>query len=396
VLTTQEAYRIVAEMVRLPAGTEYLSLSEACGHVLAEPLSADTDLPPFDQVRMDGFAVRYSEWNSGVHVFTPVGVQRAGSPEIPLPEGPNCIEVTTGSVVPPGADVIIPVEHIIRTAEGHVQIDETKAAIRYRQHIEPKASHHTKGDILVSPGLPVTSPIAGIAASVGRDVLAVLRQPNVSIVSTGDELVDINTSPLPYQIRRSNSYALQVFFRSFGIAASSLHLPDEPEQLTRGIREALRTSDLLILSGGVSRGSFDHVPDVLEALGVEKVFHRIAQKPGKPMWFGRTSTAGVFALPGNPISALACAARYIAPLLRKRLGRAEELSVFLREPVAPHPSMSLLIPVEMILPTEAQPLPWKGSGDFSALARAHGFVEIQPGYTGGPVPFYSLFPHLPV
>ncbi|MFM7728540.1 MAG: molybdopterin molybdotransferase MoeA, partial [Flavobacteriales bacterium] len=199
---------------------------------------------------------------------------------------------------------------------------------------------------------------------------------------TGDELVEIDETPLAHQIRRSNAYALSALMRNLGIHASGIHLPDSADTLRESVSYGLNTYDVIILSGGVSKGKFDLLPEILSELRVDSVFHGIAQRPGKPMWFGKSNRTVVFALPGNPVSTLACAARYVIPWMLQQMGRSENtIHVALKQSVHPHEKLSLFVPVRIMHENgmhTAETLSNHGSGDFSALSGADGFIEIEP------------------
>lgn len=390
-ITVQDAANLVRLHAQSDWGDELLPLDLAYGRVLAESICADRDLPPFDQVRMDGIAIRFADWQKGIREFNIVGIQRAGQPPLTL-SGEGCtIEVMTGCVLPAGADCVIPVEKTEQLSRDLICIAKGYN-VEQRQHIQFSATDHHRGDLLVNAGNIISPPVAGIAASCGKSAVLVKRLPTVAIISTGDELIDIQNFPLPHQIRQSNAFALQGFFSGFGIAAKCVHLPDDLARLLSAISELLEQSDIIVLTGGVSMGKFDHVPDVLEQLDVTCHFHRVAQKPGKPIWFGTKGSTTVFALPGNPVSALACAARYIAPVLRKSRGLSELVRIRFEKTVTPHPRLTLLAPVRLVSAAASEILAWKGSGDFSALAHADGFAEIPAALPEEEFSFYPFGP----
>jgi molybdopterin molybdotransferase len=286
----------------------------------------------------------------------------------------------TGAVCSNGCDTVVPYEHI-RIENGIAYIDQLPGA--KGKNIHSKGSDKKRGDVLVPKGKRIGPAEIGIAASIGKETLRVIRRPRVLICSTGDELVDIHETPLAYQIRRSNVYALMASLLSLGIEADNLHLPDEKEQLERALEAALKSYDAILLSGGVSKGKFDLLPAVLKALGVHTLFHGIAQRPGKPMWFGYSETCTVFALPGNPVSTLACTARYVLPWFKKQLGLDNQtMWTSLVEEPAVHETMCLFLPVKLSH-TQHGPVSQvqrhQGSGDFSALTGIDGFVEVPAG-----------------
>jgi molybdopterin molybdotransferase len=359
---------------------EFTQLELALGRTLAEPLQADTALPPFDRVMMDGIALSYATIEAGVRSFRVQALQRAGQPPITLANDNMCIEVMTGAVCPIGCDTVVPYEHIrLEDDVAHVEIPPTAPC----KNVHRTGSDKRLGEVLVESGTSITPSEVGIAASIGKANLRVYRLPRILICSTGDELVAIDQVPLSHQIRRSNVYALRAMIQGLGLNADITHLPDDHEVLTTNLKRAAERYEVIILSGGVSKGKFDLLPGVLNSLGIETIFHGIAQRPGKPMWFGKNARVHVFALPGNPVSTLACAARYVQPWLAKQLKRENRLNwVRMKETIQPHENMTLFIPV--ILQSHRQGLvgraiSHKGSGDFSALSGIDGFIEVPEG-----------------
>ena len=221
----------------------------------------------------------------------------------------------------------------------------------------------------------------------------------IVVISTGNELVEPGEVIEPHQVRRSNAYGITAALRQHGFArVADDHVRDDEEQLTERLSFHLRTHDVLILSGGVSMGKLDLVPKVLEKLGVNLVFHHVAQRPGKPMWFGVSQSGpAVFALPGNPVSTLVCLARYVLPALRAAMGQApaEAPRIALTAPVDVKAPLAFYLPVKLKSDdwgrTSAEPKPTNGSGDFTALAGTDGFVELPPGPNTFPKGFVARY-----
>jgi molybdopterin molybdotransferase len=386
-LTPAQATEIILSH-RPDYGTTSLLLHEAVGRILAERLIADRDLPPCDTVRMDGIAIRYADLESGITRFHSTGIQRAGVAALELSHSGLCIEVMTGAVLPSGADTVVPYEMTAVVKEGSLEFFEVNPdLIKAGQHIQRTGADHRKGDSLVSPGLLITPAVLGIAASVGKNTIRVNDIPRVAIVSTGDELVEIDEEPESFQLRRSNVYALDGFMKMCGASANLFHLNDDAEMLRDRLSHILNDHSVVILSGGVSKGKYDLVPEVLSQLGVKCHFHRITQKPGKPIWFGTSAQSVVFALPGNPVSALACAARYIGPFLS---GSAVTRQITLSAEVSSHDKLSLLLPVALSAHHSGEVITFNGSGDFASLSRADGFIEVPSGAVGDTFSFYPL------
>ena len=358
---------------------ETILLEEAYNRVAAENLVADTDLPPFNRVMMDGVALNYQAIESGRRSFVIQSMQRAGQPAITLENTDQCIEIMTGAVCSYGCNTVVPYEHL-RIEDGVAHIEIVPPVVGKNIHLQ--GSDKRIGDVLARAGSILGAAEIGIAASIGKHTLSVKRLPRVLICSTGDELVEIDETPLAHQIRRSNAYALSALMRNLGIHASGMHLPDSADAVRESVSYGLNTYDVIILSGGVSKGKFDLLPEILSELRVDSIFHGIAQRPGKPMWFGKSNRTVVFALPGNPVSTLACAARYVMPWMLKQMGRgANTVHVALKQPVHPHEKLSLFVPVRIKQEnglSTAEKLSNQGSGDFSALSGADGFIEIEP------------------
>ncbi len=381
-------------------GTEDLPLQETVGRILREKLIADRDFPPFDRIAMDGIAIRYAAWEQGRSTFRITGIQGAGAPPQQLPSAEACIEVMTGSVLPLGADTVVPYEQL--QISGKQARVAPQPAIRPKQHVHPKGEDRRQGDVLVSPGHRLAAADIGLAATVGKASLRVSRMPRTAVVSTGDELVPIGTAPADYQIRISNAPALQAAFLPLGLRGDIYHLPDDRRETLLFLRNMLAKYELLVLTGGISRGKYDFVPTTLADAGVRPALTGVRQRPGKPLWFGQSETTTVFGLPGNPVSALLGAHRYVLPWLRACLGLRPfpGLKVQLDTEVPTPKEATYFLPVVLTDDKEgkekARHRPGKGSGDLANLALVSGFLEIPPemakAEAGG---WYRYFPVRP-
>jgi molybdopterin molybdotransferase len=238
----------------------------------------------------------------------------------------------------------------------------------------------SQGGVVLTKGTAIDGAKLAVLASVGTQYALVKKLPRAICISTGNELVSPDSTPLPHQIRASNTYMLQGYLRQKGIKAQVEHLPDSMAILEQGIEKAIDNHDIVILSGGVSKGKVDFVPSVLQKLGVRQVFHSIAQRPGKPMWFGAKGRTLVFGLPGNPVSSLHCYLRYIQPILP--VARPPILRLELGQSIQVKANLTLFAPVvvtevgyKSLLFAHAT----NGSGDFVQTAQCHGFVELPQG-----------------
>ena len=376
--TASEA--IAGSMHRLEA--EPVELDEAVGRILRQSVNAERDQPPFDRVTMDGIAVRFDTINAGHRNFTIEGTQHAGDPVQSLTSDTGCIEIMTGGVLPNGTDCIIPVERI-GVSDGVATVASEYEAKR-NQFVHPQGSDHVRGHEVLKPGTRISPMDIAIIASCGLESVEVSRQPSIRVISTGNELVPPGSPIESHQIRLSNGPALVAMLADQGfVDTAHEHLIDEPTILEIRIANLLQESDVLILSGGVSMGKADYVPQVLEKLGVKLVFHKISQRPGKPMWFGiGPDKQVVFALPGNPVSTLVCCRQYVLPALLMASGRESYSpeTARLTEDVTFEADLTCFLPVRISVSDDglinATPAPTNTSGDFAALSGTHGYVEL--------------------
>ena len=383
-LTPAEADALIGQHLQcLPI--ESLPLVQCAGGVLRENIYAERDQPPFDRVAMDGIALDSHAVAAGCRSFRVQATQAAGDPPLTLAAPGACIEVMTGAVLPLGCDSVVAVEEIISSG-GEAAL---AAALRVEpwHNVHRRGSDTRQGTLLVSTGTRLHAPEVAIAAAAGMARIRISSQPMLVVISTGNELIEPGEPVLAHQVRRSNAYAIVSALREHGFQrVADDHVQDDAEELRERLRFHLETHDVLVLSGGVSMGRFDLVPQVLEELGVRTIFHKVAQRPGKPLWFGMAPTgAAVFGLPGNPVSTLVCLARYVLPALLASLGQSppapERLA--LGAPVTVNPPLTYFMPVRIEQDDWgrpwAMPAPTNGSGDFTALAGTDGFVELPPG-----------------
>lgn len=389
-----EAAALIAARMPPGWGTVRVPLEDAAGEVLSQVIRAERDQPPFDRVTMDGIAIRHAAFAAGQRRFQVVGTQGAGSRPLPLTADDGCIAIMTGAALPPGADTVVPVERIRR--EGGTANLETGYEPAAGQFIHRRASDHRQGDTLLEPGCILGPTEMAVLTVGGSDTVEIARRPSIAIVSTGNELVDVGQPLAPTEIRASNDRAIAAALAHRGfLACDRLHLPDDRPLLKSALGELLAEQDVLVLTGGVSMGEFDHVPRVLADLGMELVFHKVLQRPGQPLWFGISPDGKpVFALPGNPVSSLVCLVRYVAPALMTALGATPRFGITVRldRHVQFEPDLTYFLPVTLTYGADgeclATPRPTNTSGDFTALAGTDGVVELPrgmsdfaPGYT---------------
>ena len=383
-LSVAEAEKQVLEtMVTLPA--EDCPLINAHGRVLRQTLVADRDLPPFDRVAMDGYALRHDTWQAGTRRFRVAGVQAAGTIPLSLPMEAACIEVMTGAVLPTGADVVVPYEESAQ--ENGFVIIPPAADLPLGQAIHRKGSDHPGGTVIVQPGVRLTGREIAVAAACGYAHLAVTMQPKIAVVTTGDELVEVSSPVAPHQIRRSNDFALRAALIAAGHPRiERYHLHDMRHEIEHLLWHIVAEYDVVLITGGVSKGKFDFLPRVLDELGVKKLFQGVAQRPGKPFWFGLSPRCTpVFALPGNPASSYICLHRYVLPALTRMEGRAPPAprEARLMQPAKLQHNLASFLPVRITAGNHgeqfAQPAPLNTSGDFAGLTVTDGFIELPAG-----------------
>ena len=381
-ITVQEAIIKIMGSCR-DFGTEQVNLGAANNRILREVLVADRDFPPFDRVTMDGVGIVTDTFNGGQRDFTIAGIAAAGAEQQKLQNPEHCLEVMTGAISPEGVDAVIRYEDVEIIGQTAKILVET---IKLRQNIHQQGSDRPLGNLLLAEGVKMSAAEAGVAATVGKDKLLVSRLPRTVVISTGDELVDISATPLRHQIRRSNSISIRASLEQFGIFADLCHMNDSWEEILKALGQTLSDYDLIILSGGVSKGKYDFLPEAFEKLGVKKHFHKVLQRPGKPFWFGtKDKHTAIFALPGNPVSTFMCTHRYVVPWLRQSLGMKKQVDVFavLSESVFFKPDLTYYVQVKLSHDEQgrlkAQPMRGNGSGDLASLVDADGFMELPRG-----------------
>src|SRR5579864_9343043 len=430
VLSFEDAYEVVRERCQQisKAGdrpSEEVLLMQAVGRVLAEPINADRDFPPFPRATRDGFAVRADDLARGLTLLRVVGQVRAGeSYDLPLASG-EAVEIMTGAAVPVGADAVVMVEyterktqelkhegregaqsrsekwasiadddHILEIAE---QVERESAEKRIEDLVEiqrtvvagenivPAAAEAHAGQELLPRGVRLRSAQLALAAAAGKASVKVYRKPKVAILSTGDELVEVAEKPGPSQIRNSNSYSLAALVAECGGEPVQLPIaPDEESKLTELIQEGLK-ADMLLLSGGVSMGKFDLVEQALKALGAKFFFTGALIQPGKPVVFGEVGALPFFGLPGNPVSVMVTfelfARQMVEALSGAELERLKSAKAKLRKDYKTKTGLTRFLPARLdgaLDDPEVEVVPWQGSGDMLAAARANCYLVVPP------------------
>ena len=358
-------------------GVEEIPFIKSVGRILKEEIVADRDFPPFNRVAMDGIAIEYSVFKNGQRTFEIEGIQAAGSEQITLKNKENCIEVMTGAVLPNNANTVIRYEDVtIENGVATINIDE----IKEQQNVHHKGKDGKVGDVLISENMKISAAEIGVLATVGKSLVKVAKQPKVMIISTGDELVGVDEIPLEHQIRRSNVFTLVSLLERLNISSETAHITDDKPILKSKIKNYLQEYDVLLFSGAVSKGKFDFLPEVFDELGVEKRFHKVAQRPGKPFWFGQTENCKLFAFPGNPISTFINCLAYFYPWYYKSVNlKVEQETAILAENVSFKPDLVYFLQVKLSTKNGnliATPIQGNGSGDLASLVHADAFIQL--------------------
>jgi molybdopterin molybdotransferase len=372
-------------------GAEEIPFLKSLGRILKEEIFADRDFPPFNRVAMDGIVINYTSFKKGQRSFKIEGIQAAGSAQITLQNAENCIEVMTGAVSPNNANTVVRYEDVtIDNGIATINLD----AINEGQNIHTKGKDGKSGDLLIQKNTKISAAEIGVLATVGKSFVKVARQPKVMIVSTGDELVGVDQNPLAHQIRRSNVFTLVSLLERVHIFSESTHITDDKPILKSKIATYLKEYDVLLFSGAVSKGKYDFLPEVFEELGIEKLFHKVAQRPGKPFWFGRETSVIkndfslnthenntiVFGFPGNPISTFVNCLAYFYPWYYKSVGLElrEEMAI-LAEDVKFKPNLAYFLQVKLENKKGqliAFPILGNGSGDLASLVNTDAFIQL--------------------
>ncbi len=367
---------------------EDVPLEQAAGRVLAEEVRTDRDYPPFPRATRDGFALRSADV-AAASKETPVslamlGEVRAGSEFSGQVAVAECVSIMTGAPVPAGADAVVMVEYTRPGEAGQVWIERAAAP---GENVVPRGSEAPAGSAVLAPGCRIGYAEIAMLASVGRARVPVYRRPRVAILSTGDEVVELDRQPLSFQIRNSNSYALRAQVVAAGGEPCPLPIaPDHHERLRALVEQGLG-ADLLLLSGGVSMGKYDLVEQVLSDLGAEIFFDGVNIQPGRPLVFGRVPREGegrfFFGLPGNPLSTMVCFELFARAALERLAGMVERPLVFLRarlaQPVRHKPGLTRFLPARLggeAFAASVELVPWQGSGDVAALVEANGYLVV--------------------
>ncbi|HLT50990.1 MAG TPA: molybdopterin molybdotransferase MoeA, partial [Arenibacter sp.] len=344
-ISFKAAYQKVLDH-RQDYGKEDVPIKAAMGRVLAEDIRADRNFPPFNRATKDGIAIDYTAITAGRTTFKIEGLLPAGTAPRLLADTSHCVEIMTGAVVPANADTVIMYEHLL-IGDGRASL--SRIPIR-GQEIHLEGSDKKRGDLVLPRDIKITAAEIGILATVGKALVPVKKLPKTAVVSTGNELVEITENPLPYQIRRSNIHTLYGALSEEGIVPNEFHLADNKEAMREKLPPILRDHNTVLLSGGISKGKYDFVPEILEELGVTKIFHQVSQQPGKPFWFGIQKETGtiVFSFPGNPVSSFVNYLVYFKDWLKSSMALPiPKIHVILAEDISHMGDLTLFLRVKI-------------------------------------------------
>jgi molybdopterin molybdotransferase len=399
VLSFEDARRVVEEQAaRVPAGeTELVDLLAAAGRVLGEPVEADRDLPPFPRSTRDGYAVRSADLSRLPATLDVIGEVKAGEKIDRIPSNVGrgqAVSIMTGAPVPEGADTVVMVEYTIRHGE---RVEITRGA-GIGENIVPRGAEARQGTALLDRGQRLTEAALALAASTGKSRLQVYKRPRVAVLTTGDEIVNVDVVPGPTQIRNSNSYSLAAqILRAGGQPVLLPVAPDEPDALRRLIELGLK-SDLLLLTGGVSMGRYDLVEQVLSEMDAEFFFTGAKIQPGRPVVFGKCGAGTLaregalapggtyfFGLPGNPVSTIVTFELFARPILEAVAGQLPSKLTFLhahlKSEIRVKTGLTRFLPAILsgeLENSQVELVAWQGSGDIAATARANCYAVIPP------------------
>jgi molybdopterin molybdotransferase len=342
-------------------------------------------MPAFNRVTMDGFAINSADYaEDSSRPFRIAGFQAAGMMAQTIAAAHTAIEIATGAVLPHGADAVVPYEETERDGDTFTLTPD--ADCQPGQSVHPRASDFPRGAELLKPGTRLTGREIAVAATCGAAHVTVSFRPSIAVIATGDELVDVDDPNIAaHQIRKSNDLALRAALLQTGLASriERFHLRDHRPEIEQSLRRILAEFDVVILTGGVSKGKLDYIPEVLAELKVTPHFRGVAQRPGKPLWFGTTTRrTPVFALPGNPVSTYTCLHRYVIPALRQmaHANPAPTETARLAHDFSFARPLAFMLPVQIDASADgqlsAQPAPFNTTGDLGGLLHTDGFLEL--------------------
>jgi len=374
----EEAFDIVLNSAKSTFDTERIEFTDSLGRILAEDVNSDINMPPFDKSAMDGFACRKEDIKNELEI---IEVLPAGKiPEKTISQN-QCIKIMTGAIIPEGADTVIMVEYTELTEKNKIRFTGEKT----RSNICYFAEDIEENDLVLKKGIEIKPQHIAVMASVGYTQPLVTKQPKIGIISTGDELVEPSEFPTKSQIRNSNGYQLIAQTKRAGAIANYIGIAEDSEKVTfNTITKALKENDIVLLTGGVSMGDFDFVPEIMKQCGVDIKFSSIAVQPGKPTTFGTFKDEKfIFGLPGNPVSSYTQFELLVRPLILKLMG-ISEIPTMLKMPMGAEYKRrksvrKSFIPVNISADGKVYPVEYHGSAHIHSYVFADGIISIEIG-----------------
>jgi len=369
----EKALKLILSKASQP-GYETVLLEESINRILARDILADSDMPPFNRSAMDGYAIRKEDLHKPLKIIDEIAAGTVANKKINKKE---CAKIMTGAPIPEGADFVVMIEDTSLNENSEVIISGLKESsnIRYR------GEDLRKGDVILKRGALVKKQHIGLMASVGEVNPQVYLKPKINILSTGSELVEPDMVPLGAEIRNSNGVQILSQLKSIGLEGNFLGIArDDPDYIREMIDQSLHSCNVLLITGGVSMGDYDFVPEVLTELGFEITLHKIKVRPGKPLLFAKRKGQFVFGIPGNPVSAFVQMEVVIKPFLYKLMGSDNVTTVYkmvLGEDFKRKKSqLKLFVPVK-IIEGEVFLVEYHGSGHLASYAEADGIMEVN-------------------
>jgi molybdopterin molybdotransferase len=374
-ISVTEAKKIIRENI-FPLSPVLLPLKEAAGLVLAEDVFATTDIPAYPQSSMDGYAFSY-EGLKKYKQLTIDGEMAAGSNRSFILGQQQATRIFTGAAVPEGADTVV-MQEKTRTDNGKLLVDDEN--LRVGMNVRPKGSEIKTGSMALEKGNYLSPAAIGFLAGIGIDKIKTYRQPHITIIVTGKELQQPGSSLQYGQVYESNSFALTAVLQQLhNFHIKTVHADDDLEILKNILKEALEQSDMVLLTGGISVGDYDFVLQAATACGIAQLFHKVKQRPGKPLYFGMKGSIPVFGLPGNPSSVLTCFYEYVIPAIEKLTNKPSLLKTInvplaksFQKPAGLTHFLKGLFDGHKVMPLDAQE-----SYRLSSFAKANCLVRIE-------------------
>jgi molybdopterin molybdotransferase len=353
------------------------------GCTLAEDIVAESAMPPFNRVTMDGIAIHFLDYTQGIRSWIVVQTQYAGQETTTISKVGECVEIMTGAVLPDGCDTIIRYEDLneIFNSNNERQFELSDVDVKQGQNIHVLGSDKKQGDIILKKGQVIGATDIALLATVGMQKVFIYKKLSIVVIATGDELTNIEETPSAYQIRASNHLMIAAVLSAQGFDCDSFLRRDDLGQLQELLEKCLQQYDIIVLTGAVSKGKADFIPAILANLSVTKLFHGVAQRPAKPFWFGRKAQCLVFAMPGNPVSAAVCTYVYLLPFIDKQQGiKRIHFKCKVDKEINFKPACTYFMQAKIKQTSDrnlmATPYLGNGSGDLTNLAEVNAFIAL--------------------